>query len=357
MIKIDISSWRNFPICGQKGIFKLIQPKPRKSKEYIEEGKVPFVASGAFNNGIEKYVKTDELLDKGNCITVSAIGGFSFYQKQDFIGRGGAGSAIKILYNEKINEQNALFICAVLQKTLSKYDYNSMISGTILNEESIYLPVTNQDEIDWGFMETYIKDLEPIVNNYLNQLQSIKLNSYKKLDLKNWKRFNLYDKELFTIDSGNKLDKSKMTTINPTVNFVGRSNQNNGITIEVDKIIGLKPYKKGYLTLALGGEYLGSCFIQPRDFYTSQNVNVLIPNKEISYNAKQFVSIMIFRESRTYYKAFVDELNRHIKTDFSILLPVNDTGQIDWNFIENYTKVIRENSLERLEVLRDIVLY
>lgn len=32
MIKIDISSWRNFPICGQKGIFKLVQPKPRKSK-------------------------------------------------------------------------------------------------------------------------------------------------------------------------------------------------------------------------------------------------------------------------------------------------------------------------------------
>lgn len=352
-MKVDIDNWKEFPICGQNGIFKLVQPKPRKSKEYLEEGNIPFVASGAFNNGIEKYVKTNEILDKGNCITVSAIGGFSFYHRKDFVGRGGAGSAIKILYNEKINERNALFICAVLQKTLSKYDYNSMISGSILKEESIYLPVTNKNKIDWDFMETYIKNLESTVSNYLNQLQSIKF-SYKKLDLRNWKRFNLYDKELFTIDSGNKLDKSKMTTINPTINFVGRSNQNNGITIEVDEIIGLKPYKKGYLTLALGGEYLGSCFIQHRDFYTSQNVNVLIPNKEISYNAKQFISIMIFRESRTYYKAFVDELNRHIKTDFSILLPVNDIGQIDWNFIENYIRVIKEDTLERLQVLSEI---
>ena len=118
MNNIDTSTWKSFFICGKKGIFKLIQPGVRKSKEYIEEGSVPFVASGAFNNGIEKYVKTDEVLDQGNCITVSAIGGFSFYQEKDFVGRGGAGSAIKILYNENLNEQNALFICAILKKTL-----------------------------------------------------------------------------------------------------------------------------------------------------------------------------------------------------------------------------------------------
>ena len=208
--------------------------------------------------------------------------------------------------------------------------------------------------IDWNFMETYIKNLEPTVSKYLNQLQSLKLDSYKELDLKNWKRFNLYDEQLFTIDSGNKLDKSKMATNNPTVNFVGRANQNNGITAVVNEIIGLEPYKKGYLTLALGGEYLGSCFIQPKDFYTSQNVNVLIPNNEISYNTKLFISIMIFKESRTYYKAFIDELNRHIKTDFSILLPVNDDKQIDWEYMENYIKDIKENTLNKLELLSSI---
>ena len=50
------------------------------------------------------------LLDKGNCISVSAIGGFSFYQENDFIGRGGAGSAIKLLYNEHIYQQEKCFI-------------------------------------------------------------------------------------------------------------------------------------------------------------------------------------------------------------------------------------------------------
>ncbi len=69
---IDITKWKKFQICGDGGIFKLVQPKPRKLTEYLHDGDVAFVASGAFNNGIEKYVKTDEELDKGNCITVSA---------------------------------------------------------------------------------------------------------------------------------------------------------------------------------------------------------------------------------------------------------------------------------------------
>jgi type I restriction-modification system DNA methylase subunit len=154
---IDISKWKKFSICGEDGIFNLIQPKARKLTEYLNDGEVPFVASGAFNNGIEKYVETEEELDKGNCITVSAIGGFSFYQERDFIGRGGAGSAIKILYSDKLNEQNALFICTVLQKTLSKYDYTTMLSGDKLKKEYIYLPVTQDNKIDWVFMKDYIE--------------------------------------------------------------------------------------------------------------------------------------------------------------------------------------------------------
>ncbi len=157
---IDIKKWHRFIICGKDGIFKLIQPKARKLTEYLNDGEVPFVASGAFNNGIEKYVETDEILDKGNCITVSAIGGFSFYQEKDFIGRGGAGSAIKILYSDKLNEKNALFICAVLQQILRKYDYTTMLSGDKLKKEFIYLPSKKDGQPDFEFMADYIEILQ-----------------------------------------------------------------------------------------------------------------------------------------------------------------------------------------------------
>jgi type I restriction enzyme M protein len=132
---IDISKWRKFIIGGNDGIFNLGQVKARKLTEYLTDGDVAFVASGAFNNGVEKYVETTEVLDKGNCITVSAIGGFSFYQEKDFIGRGGAGSAIKTLYNDNLNELNALFICAILRQCLSKFAYGTMVSKDTLKKE------------------------------------------------------------------------------------------------------------------------------------------------------------------------------------------------------------------------------
>ncbi|WP_300620641.1 restriction endonuclease subunit S [uncultured Fusobacterium sp.] len=176
----------------------------------------------------------------------------------------------------------------------------------------------------------------------------------KKINISNWKRFKLYDDYLFKIESGNKFDKSKMSIINPEINFISRSNNNNGISCVVDRIENVEPYKAGNMTIALGGEYLGSCFIQQNDFYTSQNVNVLIPKWNMSDNMKKFISVIIFKESRTYYKAFEDELNRHITTDFSILLPIDDKGTPDWEYMEQYMKVIEEKAQNKINIFSSI---
>ena len=130
-----------------------------------------------------------------------------------------------------------------------------------------------------------------------------------------------------------------MSNNNPSINFVGRANANNGVTAFIDKIEDIKPYEAGCLTVSLGGEYLGSCFIQEKPFYTSQNVNVLIPKRPMSDYCKRFISTMIFREGRLRYKAFIDELNRHMKTDFSILLPVTSEDTPDWDYMEQYMRI------------------
>lgn len=153
------------------------------------------------------------------------------------------------------------------------------------------------------------------------------------------------------IDSGTKLDRVKMTNKNPSINFVGRANANNGVTDYIDEIEGLKPYDAGCLTVSLGGEYLGSCFIQEKPFYTSQNVNVLIPKHPMSDYCKRFISTMIFREGRLRYKAFIDELNRHMKTDFSILLPVTSDNTPDWDYMEQFMGMVEQKTKMALSQL------
>lgn len=148
MNKLDISNWKEFVIDE---LFEIKRPDSRSIKQY-KEGSVPFVSSGNFNNGINKFVTplAGESLDKGNCITISPVDGSCFYQKIDFLGRGGGGSSIILLYNDNLNEKNGMFISVILRKVLSKiYEYKDMGSSNSIKQEKIKLPVTSCGKPDW----------------------------------------------------------------------------------------------------------------------------------------------------------------------------------------------------------------
>ncbi|EFX92216.1 hypothetical protein HMPREF0027_0727 [Actinobacillus ureae ATCC 25976] len=167
--RVDITKWGIFQI-GK--LFEIKRPDSRSIKQY-EDGSVPFVSSGNFNNGIDKFVTplSDECLDRGNCITISPVDGSCFYQPTDFLGRGGGGSSIILLYNDNLNEKNGMFISTILRKTLSRlYEYNDMGSSNSIKQEKIKLPATANNQPDWEYMENYISYLFQQQNNSLQQL-------------------------------------------------------------------------------------------------------------------------------------------------------------------------------------------
>lgn len=351
MNRIYTQHWKEFVI---KDIFTVKRPTARSQADY-DEGSVPFVASGNFNNGVIKYLtpKKDEVLDKGNCITVSPIDGSSFYQESDFLGRGGAGSSIILLYNPKLNLYNGYFIATVIRTVCQKYVYSDMANKDTIGAEKIKLPADKDGNPDFSYMEKYMKNREIAVSASLTKLQSAKQSAvFQKINTTEWATFHLYD--IFEIDSGTKLDKAKMDTTTPKINFVGRSNFNNGITQKVNEIQGLTPYESGCLTLALGGAYLGSCFIQEEPFYTSQNVVVLIPKEDITFEAKQFIATAIFKESQNNYRAFIKELNAHIKRDFVIKLPTTVDGTPDYDYMTEFISKIKYQSSNTLTTLQAV---
>lgn len=170
------------------------------------------------------------------------------------------------------------------------------------------------------------------------------------IDTSTWREFNL--KDICYITMGNKMDFSAMTMDNPTVNFVGRSADDNGVVAKVDAIKDVKPYNAGCITVALGGS-LGSSYLQIEPFYTSQNVAVLEFDDTVSDLAKIFISCLIMNESKYKYFPFGRELNTHIRTDFSFALPIrfnadgtpfidvdkrySENGYVpDWQFMEDF---------------------
>lgn len=155
--EVDYSTWGEYEI---EEVFDTIKrPASRRIGDYFP-GEVPYVASGNYNNAVDSYrqPQIDEELEKGNCISVSPVDGSTFYQPVDFLGRGGAGSSIILLYNDLLNEYNGLFLSSAIGSTLTKkYEYSDMGNEQTIRKEKIKLPKNDEDEIDWGFMEKFIK--------------------------------------------------------------------------------------------------------------------------------------------------------------------------------------------------------
>lgn len=199
---------------------------------------------------------------------------------------------------------------------------------------------------DWAYMESYMANLETKVAESLTLLQAAKDAEKKKVDTREWGEFHLYD--IFSISMGNKFDRSKMCEVDEGINFVGRSALTNGVacaatSVEDKKGNTVRPYPAGDITIALGGS-IGAAFVQDKEFYTSQNVCVLhTDDHSITERAKWFVAASI-TASCGNYEAFTDELNRHIRTDFIIRLPMDKTGQPDWAYMEKYMRKVEEKA-------------
>lgn len=169
MLNLHDREWNEFYVGD---LFSVKRPKARSEKQY-EFGKTPFVASGNVNNGVIKCCtpKGNEVLDMANCISVSPVDGSAFYQGYAFLGRGGAGSSILMLYNNKMNKYSGLFISRMIRQTCSKYSYGKMGNQESIKHERIMLPVDNAGNPDYAFMEEYIRERErQIVQNYIGHI-------------------------------------------------------------------------------------------------------------------------------------------------------------------------------------------
>lgn len=357
MSNIETKNWDEFVI---ENLFDIHPTKAYKLTNAIlleEDGINPVVVNSSYNNGIGGYTNK-KTTEPGNMITFSdtTTADAIFYQKNPFVGYAHVQGLYPIgKYKNKWTEKSLLFFVVIFKRKAvdSNYDYVNKFTRDLAKKLKVKLPVDSLGNPDFIYMEKYMEKLESKVKSSLEKMKEISQLQKSEIDVKKWKQFHIFD--IFNIDSGTKLDKAKMDTSVEEINFVGRSNFCNGITQKVKRIDDLKPYESGCLTLALGGAYLGSCFVQPEPFYTSQNVSVLIPKNNISFFAKQFIASAIFKESQNNYQAFIKELNAHIKRDFIIKLPADADGNPDYEYMDKYMKNIEFKVKRKFDAMRSVI--
>lgn len=93
--------------------------------------------------------------------------------------------------------------------------------------------------------------------------------------------------ELFDIEHGNGLELVALHKSSNGINFVARTQKNNGVVAKVNKPVLEKVFRKGLITVAVSGSVMES-FLQTEDFLTGYHVMVLTPKEEMTDEVKLF---------------------------------------------------------------------
>ena len=160
-----------------------------------------------------------------------------------------------------------------------------------------------------------------------------------KIDTSGWKEFKL--NELFKI-SGSKTTPKKELEKCGVGNYPYITTQAvyNGIAGYYSKWT-----EKGKC-LTVDSAVLGTCFYQEKDFSASDHVEILRPNFAINKEIGLFLSIIINRIGFINGYAYDKKRSQTALKNESIFLPVDKSGNPDWEYMENTIKATEQEIID-----------
>ena len=169
MSKFDTSEWKEISF---KDLFENIKQGARlKSADHIK-GNLPFVMAGNINLGISGYIGNENVRKfNANAITIDIFGN-TFYRDYEF----GASDDVGVFWNDKnqFSDNAMIFIASVISKFMQgKFDFANKLRASQTYDFKIKLPVKQNGEIDFEYMETTIKNTKFQMQNILNAYKSL----------------------------------------------------------------------------------------------------------------------------------------------------------------------------------------
>jgi len=283
---------------------------------------INFVSRTEQNNGVSAIVeplKNMAPFDAG-LITVAAGGSVlsSFVQNKPFY----SGRDILCLKPRKqMSLSEKLFYCMCIKSNHYKYSFGRQANRTL---KFLKLP---ENIPEW------------VKNNKMPETNNISIamiDKKMKLTERKWKIFTYMN--LFNIVRGRgarMIDVKK----NGKIPFVTAIDTNNGVTGKLN----ITPTHQGnVITVNRDGNGVGEAFYQPFPFCSTEAVHIFIPKFTINQFIAMFLVCLIRMERFKYNYGRKWSLERMNKTTIS--LPVNDKGEPDWKFMEEYIKSLPYSS-------------
>lgn len=347
LIKKDIT-WKVFEI-GK--IFTSLIRGNNKGLEVIGKGDgQSYIGAKYNNNGVTGFVDRQASNVKrfnGNAIVFVMTGegsvGKALYKSEIFI----PSNNVYVGYSNHLNKYNAHMIVTIINKQEDKYNYGYIRNDIRLKRERILFPVNSKNEPDYEYMESYIKSLvvqkEQEYLEYISKRIKLLKDIKEPIALKDkeWSTFTLGD--LFLLVQGKSKGLNHLIrTSYDGINYLGATNQNNGVLAYIEDVPKLKQKGNCICFIRNGEGSMGYSIYKKEDFIATSDISVGYAEFLNPYIG--FFITTIADKVRGKYNFGYKRSDARLKKE-KLLLPINTQRKIDYEYMEQYMKYLEYQKL------------
>ena len=349
--KLQAVKWGKFRLGD---LFEVLSYKQRfdaNKVSLVKTGGHPYIVRQGSDNGQKGFIDENEMyLNDGNTISFGQDTATMYYQEKPYF----TGDKIKILKPklERFCKDNAQFFLATMRRPFSNFTWGtSSFSVDVIQNQIVTLPITKDGEIDFDFMESFIRELEEerirelsayltvsgLSDTKLSDREEATLLHFNNLD---WQEFNV--QSLFGKSTRGKRLKSD-DRIEGDLPFVTAGEAEEGISAFISNDV--EVFSKNTTTI----DMFGSAKYRNYDYGADDHVAV-VHTENLPKHAAIFVTTSChktahngqFNYGHNFYAKDADTLD--------IMLPVKE-GKPDYDTMETFISAVQKL------VIKDVVQY
>lgn len=160
--------WSEFFI-DELGVIKSGKDIAQKN---MVDGNTPYISATSINNGINNFVDNENNSLESKCISINRTGsvGYAFYHEYTALF---SNNCRKFILNEHNNKYVSLFIVNQIKQQKEKYNYGYKMGTGRLKRQQIMLPISEEGEPDYNYMEQYMINLEiKLLKKYIDFVEN-----------------------------------------------------------------------------------------------------------------------------------------------------------------------------------------
>ena len=323
----------------------------------VENGGHPYIVRQGSDNGQKGFIDEAEIyLNDGNTISFGQDTATMFYQEKPYF----TGDKIKILKPklERFCKDNAQFFLATMRRSFSNFGWGtSSFSIEVIENQNITLPQTADGEIDFDFMESFIRELEEerirelsayltvsgLADTTLTASEEAALQAFDNLD---WKEFNVCN-EIFNVKNTHNILSSEIRENSGSTPYLCASAENNGVSSYISYDTNLQ--EKGNCIFIGGKTFVVS--YQENDFFSndSHNLALYLKNAKAEKSNQLYLATCI-RKSLGHKYTWGDSISKTKIKEDNITLPVK-SGKPDYAIMGTFISAVQKL------VIKDVVQY